>query len=461
MYTIALVGRTNVGKSTLFNRILGEGRAIASELPHTTRDRIVGTSGWRGIAFRLIDTGGVEHLDARHGKRAAAATTRTIEEEIRMQAERTVQEADCIVLVTDVRDGLLPGERAIAQMLRALGRPVVIACNKAETKRYRDACHEFTALGFGAPFPVSAKSGMGVGDLLDGIVAFADSRAASVVIEDDEEPKAATRVAIVGEPNVGKSSLVNAILGWEEVIVSPEPYTTRDVHDVTFAYHGTPIVLLDTAGIRRAAMRTQKVVRKRLQRIERESVGKSLHAVERADVAVLVLDATRPASRHVKQLAQAIVEARRACIIVINKMDEAGDPDEERIVANVRRLFPHMAWAPVLLTSAVTGTRVRRIIPVALAAVTAWRRELDSEQLAAVYATTKHRIPEPKDREGQRQIRTIDMEQVGTAPPQFVLRTRRRVRLPQAIPGIVERAIRETDDFTGTPVIVFVKGVKV
>ncbi|MDO8463153.1 MAG: ribosome biogenesis GTPase Der [bacterium] len=460
MFTVAIIGRTNVGKSTLFNRILGEGKAIASPLPHTTRDRNIGESGWRGVSFRLIDTGGVETLTGHvHGEDV-------IEGEIRKQAERSVREADLLLFVVDVRDGILPGERAIAQHLRALGTPVLIVCNKAETAQHRAACHEFLTLGFGDPIPVSAKSGAGVGDLLDVVVH--DVPSGEVLLLPPDDAPAAIRIAIVGEPNVGKSSLMNAILGRDEAVVSPEPYTTRDVHDVTFVY--TPrrqraartrrIVLLDTAGIRRAATRTKKVVQKRIDRIERESVGKSMAAVRRADVAVLVLDATRSASRHVRQLAQTIVETRRACIIVVNKMDLLEGEEHPDLTDAIHALFPHLTFAPVLMTSVTAGSSVARIMPAALHALENWRRTLTDQELRAVYAAARSRIPAPRDREGQRQIRMIDLDQVGIAPPQFLLRTRRHVKLPRAIPNIIERALREHADFTGTPLIVTVKAVK-
>lgn len=470
MFTIALIGRTNVGKSTLFNRILGERRAITSELPHTTRDRTVGATAWRGVTLRCIDTGGVTSLTPSTSRRAHAppAHTSSIEDEIRTQVAYAIAEAQLLLFVTDVRDGLLPDEIVIAQELRKRGTPLLLVCNKVETPRLRNACYEFAALGLGDPIPVSAKSGAGVGDLLDAVVHAQQSAShheehtpPSDLATENVSRGIPTYVAIVGEPNVGKSSLVNAILGRDEVIVRPEPYTTRDVHDVALEHDGHPVVLVDTAGIRRAATRSRKVVRKRIEHIERESVTKSLAAIERADVAVLVLDVTQTATRHVKQLAQAIVDARRACVIAMNKIDVVGDIDEERTIASLHHLLPHLSWAPVLFTSATAPTNVHTIMPAALGAARNWRQLLPGDQLAQIYTTAKRSIPTPKDREGARQVRTINLVQVGAQPPQFLLRTRRRVKLPRAIVGIMERALRTGADFTGTPIVVTAKSVKV
>lgn len=539
MFTIALIGRTNVGKSTLFNRILGAERVIVSELEHTTRDRTVATTGWRGVDIRMIDTGGIEEVrsDAKRRPEESACPQRTrlrggratkdpgrvgiptIEDEIRTQAQRAIGEADLLVLVTDVRDGILPGERAIAHELRRIGKPVVLACNKADNARQRAAALDFAALALGDPHPVSAKSGMGVGDLLDAIVAMAaglqgvralgqegshdsGSTALKPSISTAPPPSSppstvATRVAIVGEPNVGKSSLLNAILGREEVIVRPEPFTTRDIHDVEFEYEPTRIhaddnadtcganthrvILLDTAGIRRAAFRSAKVVRKRIEQIERMAVDRSRQALARADVAVLVLDAMRPATRHVKQLAQEIADLRRACVIVVNKVDlversppppgrgskrgwqEGGDTkeiDANATAAAIHELFPHLSYAHVVCTSALTGDGVPNVLPAAIHATAAWRRTLDRDQLAAIYADAKRRIPKPKDREGERMLRMVELTQTDTAPPQFILHTRKRVRLPKAIPRIIEHALRAGADLEGTPVVVAVKSTE-
>ena len=463
MFTIALIGRTNVGKSTLFNRIIGAAKAITSEIPHTTRDRNTGTVTWRGVPMRWIDTGGVEEVDR------PRRTDLGIEREIRRQVLVATEEADVLALVVDVRDGLLPGERAISRALRAIGKPVLVVCNKVGNARHRIACAEFSALGFGEPIPVAAITGVGVGDLLDHIVESYKPKAISRKPSENEQLTAYSlqltapitapiRIAIVGEPNVGKSSLLNAILGREEVIVRPEPFTTRDVHDVELEVNGRTIILLDTAGIRRLAARAARSSRTRLEAIERLAVRRSLAAIAHADVVALVLDATHPATRHVKQLATAIADAGRACVIVVNKVDLTPSPDG--LAERMHHLVPHLAWAPVIATSAITGDGVPAMLPAALHAADAWRRELGGADLSAVHAAVKRRIPTARTAFGRKRSDVVELRQTGTAPPAFLLIARKRVRIPQAIPAIVERAIREHADFAGSPIRITVKSMK-
>ncbi|MDO8622410.1 MAG: GTPase [bacterium] len=501
MLTIALIGRTNVGKSTLFNRIIGRAKALTSEIPHTTRDRNVATTTWRGVELRVIDTGGVESLQPKAASRKPLApalgrseipsprgtgggrlpaevrgrgwgSKKSIEGEIHAQAERAVKDADMLVLVTDVREGLLSGERAISRYLRTLGKPIVVVGNKASTERQRLACQEFSALGLGPVSPVAAITGAGVGDLLDRVVGDQAIERAGMRTEELPEPSlpealqpssltTATRVAIVGEPNVGKSSLLNAILGRDEAIVLPEPFTTRDVHDVDVEIDGRTVTLLDTAGIRRLATRAVKWTGTRLEEIERLAVRRSLAAIERSEVVILVLDATRPATRHTKHLAQAIVDAGRAGMIVVNKADLISNFDPESVIENTHALFPHLSWAPVIATSALIGGGTRGLLPAALRADAAWKRKLSSEALAAVHGTVKRRIPTAKTSFGRKRSHLLELQQTAITPPTFLLVTRRRIRLPKAIPAIVERAIREHADFEGTPIRIVVKSSKV
>lgn len=456
MITAALIGRTNVGKSTLFNRIIGQAKAMISELPHTTRDRNVGTTMWRGTVIRCIDTGGVEEMGS------PKPGDRGIEREIRQQAKRAVGDADLLVLVVDARDGILPGERAIAKYLHTLGKPILIAWNKSETARLRAGAGDGAALGFGMPTPTSAVTGSGVGDLLDAIVEHA---AAPIASHEDTEQHAiqtpATRIAIVGEPNVGKSSLLNAILGRAEVIVLPEPFTTRDVHDVELEAEGRVVVLLDTAGIRRLAYRATRSSRTKLESIERLAVTRSIGAIRHADVVVFVLDGTAPASKHTKQLADAILDAGKACVMVVNKTDLLPKlTDADALTDSIHHQFPHLAWAPVIPASAVHGTNVARIIPTALRAVDAWRRTLTADELAAVHAAVKRKLPTPRTPLGRKKSAILEIQQSGAMPPAFILRSRKRIKLSRAIPSIVERVIRNTYDFEGSPIRIMVKSVK-
>ncbi|MDO8599216.1 MAG: ribosome biogenesis GTPase Der, partial [bacterium] len=414
MLTIALIGRTNVGKSTLFNRILGESKALTSALPHTTRDRNMGTTEWRGVSMRWIDTGGVEEVD--HPRRTRAV----IEHEIRRQVQVATEEADVLALVVDVHDGILPGEHEIGRYLRTLRKPIVVICNKVSNARDRLSCAEFSALGFGEATPVAATSGVGVGDLLDRIVTLAPEESEGTPTIDatrnDTTPGAGktekgTKIAIVGEPNVGKSSLLNGILGRDEVIVRPEPFTTRDVHDVDIEVEGRTLTLLDTAGIRRLAARAARSSGTRIEAIERLAVRRSLGAIVRADVVCLVLDATNPATRHVKQLATAIIDAGRACVIVVNKVDQFDTFDGDAVRTNVLHALPHLAWAIIVSTSAVTGAGVAAIIPACLRADAAWKRLLESPALAAIHGQVKHRIPVARTPIGRKRSHVVELRQ--------------------------------------------------
>lgn len=505
MITVALIGRTNVGKSTLFNRIIGEAKAMTSELPNTTRDRNIGTTVWRGVTIRCIDTGGVEAMPPPSKRGVRRSASPTIEEEIVGQAQQAVGDADLLLLIVDAREGLLPGERAIARHLHALGKPIIIVWNKSETERLRTSAADGAALGFGMPSPTSAVTGSGVGDLLDRIVEHAPAPSLPEEHPATEPDDATTpvitpvtRIAIIGEPNVGKSSLLNAILGREEVIVLPEPFTTRDVHDVEIEVDGRAAVLLDTAGIRRLAYRATRSSRTKLESIERHAVQRSLRAVRHADVAVLVLDGTAPASKHTKQLADAVLDEGKACVIVVNKMDllppspipaggsgrvtrrggppprgdrnrarwgsEAAGPasatEHIELTDSVHRLFPHLSWAPIIPTSAERGTNVDRIVPTALRAGDAWRRTLVADELAAIHAAVKRKLPTPRTPLGKKKSAILEIQQSGTTPPAFILRSRKRIKLTRAIPSIVERVFRTTYDFAGTPIRVIVKSVK-
>jgi GTPase len=455
MYTIALIGRTNVGKSTLFNRILGRTKAIVSAESNTTRDRNAGETTWRGVTFRLLDTGGVEELD-HHDSTPASA--RSIEQEIERQVELAINEADLILFVIDTHVGILTGDRAIAKRLHKQGKPIFLVSNKADTPELRIASAEHAALGFGESSIIAAASGVGVGDLLDRIVL------GQPIDEEGEVPTqteaSSVRIAIVGEPNVGKSSILNAVLGREEVIVREDPFTTRDAHDVTIEHDGRSITLIDTAGMRRRALQLRRTTKRGTDRVEQRAVRQSVTAIERADVSVLVLDATRSASRHVKQLADAIARRRCACVLVVNKIDLLEhDGNDGELAKFVHSVFPHLNWAPVVVTSAPRSVGVAKILPTALRAYAAWRTTLDGGTLSKIFVTARRRIPSPKSRIGERNLRMIELTQEAVMPPTFRIATRRRVRLPDAIVGIMEREIRATDKFVGTPIVLFVKGM--
>jgi len=341
---VALVGRPNVGKSTLFNRLVGQRLAITEEVPGTTRDRQYADVEWGGRIFTLIDTGGL----VLSGADPLAA-------QVRLQAEIAMDEADVIVLMTDIMDGLTGQDAEIADVLRRSDKPVILAVNKADNLKREMAVHEFHALGLGEPLPISGMRGMGTGELLEAIVAVLPP-----LPEEEEEDIHVPHIALVGRPNVGKSSLLNRLLGQERVIVHETPGTTRDAIDTTVRFHGEEIVLIDTAGIRR---------RGRVERgVEHYSVLRALRAISRADVVLLLIDAVDGVTEQDAHVAGYILDEAKSVVVIVNKWDliEKDSYTLQQYEQRLRQELKFMPWVPVLFVSALTGQRVNRVLPLAL-----------------------------------------------------------------------------------------------
>jgi GTP-binding protein len=337
---VAIIGRPNVGKSTLFNRLVGRRQAIVDNQPGVTRDRQYGTADWSGRQFTLVDTGG---FDLFSEENMAVA--------IRDQARVALEEADIVLFVVDAVEGLTPLDEELARTLRrSRDREVLLVANKVDHSRREAGVYDFYRLGVDRVFPVSAEHGLGLDEVLDEIVRSLPEDGGARL------PEEALRVALVGRPNVGKSSLVNAILGEERVMVDSTPGTTRDAIDTTFLRDGSPWTLIDTAGIRRRG----KIGR----RLEKYSVIRAIRGIKRADVCVLVLDASEMMTDQDAHIGGAIAEAERACIVVVNKWDlvkmgpKAGDDYLERVADGLK----HLAWAPVVFTSALTGRGISRML---------------------------------------------------------------------------------------------------
>ncbi|MBC7237401.1 MAG: ribosome biogenesis GTPase Der, partial [Chloroflexi bacterium] len=332
---VALVGRPNVGKSTLFNRLAGQRLAIVEDVPGTTRDRHYADVEWAGRVFTLIDTGGLVLRDAD-----------TITEKVRAQAQIAIDEADVIVFLTDVMEGVTSGDYEIADLLRHANKPIILVVNKVDNLKRELNVPEFYALGLGEPLSLSAEKGMSTGELLDRIAE------ALPEMPPEEEEAAAVRIALVGRTNVGKSSLLNRILGEERVIVSEAPGTTRDAIDTRILYRDQEVVLIDTAGIRR---------RGRIEPgIERYSVLRALRAISRADVVLLLIDATEGVTAQDTHVAGYILEQAKSVIVVVNKWDliEKDSHTTAMYEAHVRRALRFMPYVPVIFVSALTGQRV-------------------------------------------------------------------------------------------------------
>jgi len=436
---VALVGRPNVGKSTLFNRLAGERLAVVDERPGTTRDRIVAEAEWNGVAFDVVDTGG---LDPNLSRRAGTLSTDSAEylDDIRRQAEAACREAEAVVFLVDVVDGVTPADLEVAEFLRHLrrdGRPALfLVVNKCDTPARRQQAMEFYALGLGDPIPISALHGTGIGDLLDAVTAGLPR----VPAEDDPS----IRIAIVGRPNVGKSSLLNRLLGEERVIVSPLPGTTRDAVDTRLTFHGTPITLIDTAGLRRRG----RIV----PGVEQYSVLRTLRAVERSQVVLLMVDGADGLTAQDAHIGGLVVEKKRPVVLLVNKWDLV-EKDEHTMDEFLRRIQAEMAFlefAPVLFVSALTGQRTGQVLPMALRVQEESVRRVPTSQLNRVLQEALDHHPPPA-RAG-RPLRLLFIAQTRTAPPTFEVQVNDPRLVHFSYARYLENALRRRFGFLGTPI---------
>ncbi len=422
---VAIVGRPNVGKSSLFNRITGRRRAIVTDEPGITRDRIYGQAHWRGRAFEVVDTGGIVP-----DERTALAA------EILAQARVALERSAGIILVVDARVGVLPVDAGLARMLRKLGKRVVVAANKVDTPQLVSLVHVFHELGLPDVFPVSAEHGLGVDDLLDCLTAdFLRQEAA------EEEP--AVRVAIIGRPNVGKSTLLNRLVGEERVIVAPEPGTTRDAVDTLLRRDGRLYRFMDTAGIRRKG--------KTELRAEKLSVVMARKHLEQADVTLLVLDATEGITKPDATIAGYAHESGRSVILVMNKWDAVKKDSRTigKFTEAVRYRCKFLDYAPLVFISALTGQRVEKLFHLIDQMAEARRRRVSTGELNRFLAETDFdRATSPS----ARPVKILYMTQAAVAPPTFVLFTNQRRPLHFSYERFLENRIREAFDFTGTPI---------
>ena len=441
---VALVGRPNVGKSTLFNRLVGRRQAIVEDLPGTTRDRLYGDTEWSGVAFTVVDTGGLDIAasDSRRPREARpaplAVASADYVEEVRVQVEVAIAEADVIVFLVDVQDGLTAGDEDVAHLLRQTGKPVLLVANKADNAALRTAAVEFYALGLGDPLPISALHGTGVGDLLDKVV----SSFALGELEPLPLPEA-VRIAIVGRPNVGKSSLLNALLGQERAIVSPIPGTTRDAIDTFLEWEGEPVVLIDTAGIRR---------RGKIQRgIERYSVLRALRAIQRSDVVLLLIDATTGVTLQDAHIAGYILEEAKSVVVVVNKWDlvEKDTHTMANMTLEVRRALRFMDYVPVLFISALKRQRIHKVIPTALRVRAERMVRIPTGELNRLVQEAVMRHAPPSKR-GKR-LRFYYATQAEVDPPTFVFFVNDPELVHFTYERYLENRLRERYPFEGTP----------
>jgi GTP-binding protein len=429
---IAIVGRPNVGKSTIFNRIIGDRLAIVEDKPGVTRDRIYGTAEWNGVSFSVIDTGGIE-IDGEDGLLRL----------VRMQAELAIEEADVIIFMVDGKAGLTNADEDVAQMLFRSGKPVVLAVNKVDNFQRMEDIYEFYSLGFGDPVAVSGSHGIGIGDLLDAAVAKLPAK------ENDEYDDDVIKVALIGRPNVGKSSLVNAILGEERVIVSDVAGTTRDAIDTPFEKDGQKYVLIDTAGMRKRG--------KVYESTEKYSVMRAMKAIERADVALIVINAQEGIIEQDKHIAGYAHELGKASVFVVNKWDAVPKDDKtmQQFTKAIREQFLFMHYAPIVFLSALTKQRLHRLFPVINRVAEQHAMRVPTHVLNDIIADAVAVTPPPTDK--GRRLRINYATQVSVKPPTILIFVNDPELMHFSYERFLENKIRAAFEFEGTPLRIYTR----
>ena len=424
---VAVVGRPNVGKSTLFNKIVGRKVAIVEDTPGVTRDRIYAESEWNGIPFVLIDTGGIE-----------PDTDDIILSQMRAQAEIAIDTADAIVFIVDGKAGLTAADREVGEMLMKTGRNVILCVNKVDSPKLPDDFYDFYELGLGEPIPISAANMLNLGDLLDRIVEEFPEGSASGGEDED------IKIAIIGKPNVGKSSLVNALIGEERMIVSNIAGTTRDAIDSPFEHNGQKYTLIDTAGIRRK--------KKINEDIERYSIIRAIASIERSDVCILMIDAQEGVTDQDKKIGGLAHEAGKGIIIAVNKWDLIAKDSHtmSKFERDVRAELSFMPYAPIIFISVVKGQRLLNVLELADRVAHNCSFRIPTGQLNAVIADATLMKQPPSDK--GKKLRIYYVTQVGVQPPLFSFQVNKRELMHFSYARYLENRLRETYDFSGTSI---------
>ncbi len=422
---VALLGRPNVGKSTIFNRLVGKKMAIIEDTPGITRDRLYGSVEYKDYNFHLIDTGGIDLENA------------TFNDEIKVQTELAIDEADVIIFVVDAKEGLTANDFAVRDMLMKANKKVIVAINKCDNSKINETEYEFYELGFEKYFKVSGEHNIGIIDLLEEVVKEFEPVS--------EEYRNMLKFSIIGRPNVGKSSLVNALLNEERVIVSEVAGTTRDAIDTTFTYHGEECVVIDTAGMRKKG--------KVYESIERYSLLRSMKAIDRSDVCCLVINAEEGIIEHDKHIAGYAIEAGKALVIVVNKWDTINDKDSamRKWKNDIEAQFQFVSYAPIVFLSAKTRKRIHTLMPEVLKAYENSKKEIKTSLLNNVI-TDAYDLNLPPSYKGKR-LKIYFANQVSVQPPTFNIQVNSKGLVHFSYERYLENKIREAFDFTGTPIV--------
>lgn len=425
---VAVVGRPNVGKSTLFNTIAGKQISIVQDTPGVTRDRIYAEGNWLNYYFTMVDTGGIEPI-----------SDDVLLKQMRSQAELAIETADVIIFVTDVKSGVVDADYEVAEMLRRSKKPIVLCVNKVDSiKKYGNDIYEFYQLGLGEPFPVSAANHLGLGDLLDEVVKHFPKEGL------EEEENGTLKIALIGKPNVGKSSLTNKLLGENRVIVSDIAGTTRDAIDTEVTYNGTPYIFIDTAGLRRKGKVTED--------IERYSVIRTVAAVDRADICIVLIDAVEGITDGDTRIAGIAHESGKGVIIAVNKWDlvEKNDKTMQEFTKQLKEKFAYMDYAEYLFISAETGQRIHKIYELVNMIHDNQVMRIKTGVLNEILARATAMKQPPSDK-GKR-LKLFYITQASVAPPTFVIFVNDRELMHFSYTRYIENQIRENFGFRGTPI---------
>lgn len=423
---VALLGRPNVGKSTIFNRLVGKKISIIEDTPGITRDRIYGTVNYKDYSFHLIDTGGIDIGED------------TFNEEIKVQASLAIDEADLVLFIVDGKEGLTANDLVVKDMLMKAHKDVIVVINKTDSKLSNDNIYDFYELGFDTYIPISGEQNIGTDDLLNEIIK-------RIPEYSEDSLDSLIKFSVIGRPNVGKSSLVNALLNEERVIVSSEAGTTRDAIDTHFTYHGEEYVVIDTAGMRKKG--------RIYENVEKYSLLRSLKAIDRSDVCLLVLNAEEGIIEHDKHIAGYALEAGKPVVIVVNKWDTIENKDSaiKEFTTKIRNNFQFMPYAPIVFLSALTKKRIHTLMPQILKCYENSHKEIKTNLLNDVIMDA-YTLNLPPSYKGKR-LKIYFSKQVSTCPPTFDIQVNSKGLIHFSYERYIENKIRESFDFEGTPIV--------
>ncbi len=458
--TAVIFGRTNVGKSTLFNRLTEKNQALVSKIEGTTRDSNIGIVNWQGKSFKLIDTGGIIDLKYLTGKKAK---TGEIEEKVQIQAREMLKRADLVLFMADAISGILPQDKQMAMFLKkhiVKTDNVILVVNKVDSQKLRKETAEFHKLALGEPAIISAATGSGTGDLLDVIIGnlkFVRSpNRTEIENPEAKNTKSEIKAVILGQPNVGKSSLLNSIIGEERVIVSPVPHTTREPQDTEIEYKDQKITLIDTAGISKKGKQAAYKKKEKKYALEKMGIAKSLGSLNRVDVVLMIIDISKVMARQDLKIVEEIVDRKKSIIIIANKWDLAEERNTKKYTEYLRGKLPFIAWAPIQFTSALTGEKVKKIMDLILEIGEQRKKEITDSQLNSflMRIVKKHK---PAKGKGLKHPHIHKFRQVRSDPPIFELRIGAKDNLHFSYVRFIENRLREKFGFLGTPLTIYVE----